>query len=79
MYALNVKTTVNASKAALPYLARERGRPDRLCRRSGGAESRRRLGPDAASKAGVLRFTESLAEEFKPQGIDRQRRAAIDH
>ena len=34
MVALNLKTALNASKAALPYLLRERRGPHRQCRRA---------------------------------------------
>ena len=69
MFALNLKTAVNACKAVLPYLAKsEAGRIVNV----GAAPALRAgagFGPYAASKAGVLRLTEALAEELKPQGI----------
>ena len=69
MFALNLKTAVNACKAALPYLEKsEAGRIVNV----GAAPALRAgagLGPYAASKAGVLRLTEALAEELKPQAI----------
>ena len=69
MFALNLKTAVNAVKAALPYLAKsDAGRIVNV----GAAPALRAgagFGPYAASKAGVLRLTEALAEEVKPQRI----------
>lgn len=69
MFALNVKTALNASKAALPHIAEsDEGRIVNI-----GAAPALKAGAGlaayAASKAGVLRLTESLAEELKPRGI----------
>jgi NAD(P)-dependent dehydrogenase (short-subunit alcohol dehydrogenase family) len=68
LYAVNVKTALNTSKAALPYLARPGGRIINI-----GANAALKagagMGPYAASKAGVHRLTESLAEELKDTGI----------
>jgi NAD(P)-dependent dehydrogenase (short-subunit alcohol dehydrogenase family) len=62
-------TAVAASRAALPHLlARGAGRIVNI-----GANAATRaaagMGPYAASKAAVARFTESLAEEMKDRGI----------
>jgi len=69
MFALNLKTTVNASQAALPHLVESgAGRivsVGALAALKAGAG----MGPYAASKSGVHRFTESLAEEFKGRGV----------
>ena len=69
MFALNLKTALNASKAALPYLI-ESG-AGRIV--SVGAESALRaasgFGPYAASKSAVHRLTESLADELKLKGV----------
>jgi NAD(P)-dependent dehydrogenase (short-subunit alcohol dehydrogenase family) len=69
MFALNLKTTLNACKAALPYLAKSKA--GRIVNIGAGPALRAGagLGAYAASKAGVLRLTESLAEELKPKGI----------
>ncbi len=69
MFALNVKTAVNATKAALPHIAASDA--GRIVNVGAGPalKAGAGLGAYAASKAGVLRFTESLAEELKPQGI----------
>ncbi len=68
LYQMNVRTTLIASHAALP-----------LFRKSGGAivnigaaaslKAGLGLGAYAASKAGVARLTESLAEELKDKSI----------
>lgn len=66
MYALNLKTTVNASRAALPHLIESRGAIVNVgafgAVRAGGG-----FGPYAASKVGVHKLTESLADELKGQ------------
>jgi NAD(P)-dependent dehydrogenase (short-subunit alcohol dehydrogenase family) len=69
MFAANVKTTVNASRAALPALLESgAGRiinVGALAALKAGVG----MGPYTASKAGVHRFTESLAEETKGRGV----------
>ena len=69
LFAMNVKTALNASKAALPYLlASGAGRivnVGALAALKSGAG----MGAYAASKAGVHRLTESLAEELKNRGV----------
>ena len=72
MYAMNLRSAVAASQAALPHLA-EAGRAGRgrivnvgaLAAHKAGAG----MGAYAASKAGVMRLTEALAEELKDRGI----------
>lgn len=67
LYRINVRTAVAASKAALAHLG-DGGRIVNI-----GAASALKAGAGVgaytASKAGVLRLTESLAEELKPRGI----------
>ena len=62
------RTVVAASMAALPHLPDGRGRIVNI-----GANSALKAGAGVgaytASKAGVMRLTESLAEELKPRGI----------
>jgi NAD(P)-dependent dehydrogenase (short-subunit alcohol dehydrogenase family) len=69
MFATNLKTAVIASSAALPYLG-TRG-AGRIVNIGAGAAARAAAGMGAytASKAGVERLTESLAEELKDRNI----------
>jgi NAD(P)-dependent dehydrogenase (short-subunit alcohol dehydrogenase family) len=69
MFALNLKTAVNACAAALPHLvASGAGRIVNV-----GAASALKagagMGPYTASKAGVLKLTESLADELKERNV----------
>lgn len=70
MYAINLKTAVVTSKAALPALL-SAGRAGRIINIGAGAATRAAggMGAYTASKAGVQRLTESLAEELKGRGI----------
>lgn len=64
MYDINLKTAMNASKAALPYLQASNGAIVNV----GAAAALKAgagMGAYAAAKAGVLKLTESLAEELK--------------
>lgn len=68
LHAVNVKTALNASRAALPHLSKRGGRIvniGAIAAIKAGAG----MGAYAASKAGVHRLTESLAEELKSTGI----------
>jgi NAD(P)-dependent dehydrogenase (short-subunit alcohol dehydrogenase family) len=69
MFDLNVKTALNASRAALPHLLRGKG--GRIVNIGAGAGLKAGLGMGAygASKAGLLRLTEALAEELKDKGV----------
>jgi NAD(P)-dependent dehydrogenase (short-subunit alcohol dehydrogenase family) len=69
MQAMNLHTAVNASRAALPHL-RESG-AGRIVNvgAAGAVKAAAGMGPYAASKAGVHRFTEALAEELKADGV----------
>lgn len=68
MFGLNVKTAVNASKAALPYLIETQGA---IVNVGSAAAALTQAGPGmgayAAAKSGVHKLTESLAEEMKGQ------------
>ena len=65
MYALNVLTALNASKAAIPHLiASSAGRIVNIGA-MGALQAGAGMGPYAASKAGVHRLTEALAAEHK--------------
>ncbi len=64
MYALNTKTAVNASKAALPHLIESKGAIVNVGA-NGALKAGAGFGPYAASKQGVHKLTEALAEELK--------------
>jgi len=69
MYAVNLKTALHASRAAIPFLRQSKqGRIINL-----GANAALKagagMGPYTASKAAVHRLTESLAEELKKDNI----------
>src|SRR3954447_1601297 len=65
MYALNVLTALNASRAAIPHLtASAAGRIVNIGA-LGALQAGAGMGPYAASKAGVHRLTEALAAEYK--------------
>lgn len=64
LYAMNVKTTLNATRAALPFLSERRGRVVNVGA-NGAVKAGLGMGAYAASKAGVHRLTEALAEELK--------------
>lgn len=69
LYRINVRTAVVASRAALPHLlARGNGRIVNIGA-VGALKGATGMGAYAASKAGVMRFTEALAEELKDRGI----------
>ena len=70
LYGLNLKTALVATKAALPHLL-DRGTGGRIVNVGAAAAAKAGLGMGAyaASKAGVARLTESLAEELKDRGI----------
>jgi NAD(P)-dependent dehydrogenase (short-subunit alcohol dehydrogenase family) len=69
LHAVNVTTCVNACKAALPHL--ERSGAGRIVNvgAMGAMKGASGMGAYAASKAGVMRFTEALADEAKLKGI----------
>ena len=65
MYALNVLTALNASRAAIPHLAASASARIVNIGAMGALEAGAGMGPYAASKAGVHRLTEALAAEWK--------------
>ena len=69
MYQMNLRTAVTASKAALDHLTKRQG--GRIVNIAAGAAIKAVLGMGAytASKAGVMRLTEALAEELKNHDI----------
>ncbi|MEQ1811339.1 MAG: SDR family NAD(P)-dependent oxidoreductase [Terricaulis sp.] len=64
MFAINTKTAVNASKAALPHLIETKGAIVNVGA-FGALKAGAGFGPYAASKQGVHKLTEALAEELK--------------
>ncbi|MEM5451439.1 SDR family NAD(P)-dependent oxidoreductase [Paraburkholderia guartelaensis] len=70
MYQMNVRTAATASKAALDYLA-VGAHGGRIVNIGAGAALKAGMGMGAytASKSGVMRLTEALAEEFKDRSI----------
>jgi NAD(P)-dependent dehydrogenase (short-subunit alcohol dehydrogenase family) len=69
LFALNVRTAVLASQAALPHLlARGQGRIVNVGAAAAG-QAALGMGAYAAAKSGVARLTEAMAEEFKERGI----------
>ena len=67
LYALNVKTALNACRAALPLLAE--GAAIVNVGAAGAAKGELGMGAYAASKSALARLTESLAAELRPRGI----------
>ncbi|MBR0780271.1 SDR family oxidoreductase [Bradyrhizobium iriomotense] len=65
MYALNVLTALNTSRAALPHLAASGAGRIVNIGAMGALQAGNGMGPYAASKAGVHRLTEALASEWK--------------
>lgn len=69
MYETNVRTAVSSCRAALPHLL---GRGAGRIVNVGAAAAQKAgmgMGAYAASKAGVARLTEALAEELKDRGV----------
>jgi len=64
MHKINLKTAVNASRAALPHLIESGGAIVNVGA-AGALKAGAGFGAYAASKAGVFKLTESLAEEMK--------------
>ena len=65
MYTLNVLTALNASRAAIPHLAVSASARIVNIGAIGALQAGSGMGAYAASKAGVHRFTEALAAEWK--------------
>jgi NAD(P)-dependent dehydrogenase (short-subunit alcohol dehydrogenase family) len=68
MFNMNVRTAVNSIRAALPLLKSPGARIVNVGA-AGAAKAGAGMGPYAASKAGVARLTEALAEELKDSGM----------
>jgi NAD(P)-dependent dehydrogenase (short-subunit alcohol dehydrogenase family) len=69
LYRLNVATAANACRAALPHLRGSQAGRIVNVGANAALRSGAGMGAYAASKAGVHRLTESLAEELKADGI----------
>ena len=70
LYRINLRSAVSVSRAALPHLIKRGG--GRIVNIGAGAAAARAgagMGAYTASKAGVAKLTESLAEELKDRGI----------
>jgi 3-oxoacyl-[acyl-carrier protein] reductase len=65
MYALNVLTALNASRSAIPHLEASSAARIVNVGAMGALQAGAGMGAYAASKAGVHRFTEALAAEWK--------------
>jgi len=65
MYALNVLTTLNASRSAIPHLAASPAARIVNVGAMGALQAGSGMGAYATSKAGVHRLTEALAAEWK--------------
>ncbi|HXR00521.1 MAG TPA: SDR family NAD(P)-dependent oxidoreductase [Pseudomonas sp.] len=65
LFRINVETAVSACKAFLPYLRESSGGRIINIGAAAAVKAGAGMGPYAASKSGVMRFTESLAEELK--------------
>jgi NAD(P)-dependent dehydrogenase (short-subunit alcohol dehydrogenase family) len=70
LYQVNVRTAASATQAALPHLLK-RGSGGRVVNigAAGAVRAAAGMGAYAASKAGVAKLTEALAEELKDRGI----------
>jgi NAD(P)-dependent dehydrogenase (short-subunit alcohol dehydrogenase family) len=69
LYRINVLTAANASRSAIPHLRKSRSGRIVSVGAGGAVKAAKGMGAYAASKAGVHRLTESLAEELKHEGI----------
>jgi NAD(P)-dependent dehydrogenase (short-subunit alcohol dehydrogenase family) len=69
MYRINLRTTVVSCQAALPFLLQSGGGRIVNVGAMGAVKAAAGMGAYAASKAGVAKLTEALAEELKDRGI----------
>lgn len=69
MFTINVRTAVLACQTALPYLAKQDASAIVNIGANGAIKADAGMGAYAASKSGVARLTEALAEELKDQGV----------
>ncbi|HZZ31163.1 MAG TPA: SDR family NAD(P)-dependent oxidoreductase [Phenylobacterium sp.] len=69
LFLLNVQTAANVCRAAIPHLKRSKGGRIVNVGANGAVKAALGMGAYAASKAGVHRLTEALAEELKTSGV----------
>lgn len=69
LYGQNVRTTLNMSKAAVPHLLKLGAGAIVNVGANGALKAANGMGAYAASKSGVHRLTEALAEELKQTGV----------
>jgi NAD(P)-dependent dehydrogenase (short-subunit alcohol dehydrogenase family) len=69
MYRLNLRTAVVSCQAALPHLLQAGGGRIVNVGATGAVKAATGMGAYAASKAGVAKLTEALADELKDRGI----------
>jgi len=69
LYRMNLRSAATACMAALPHLKACAGAAIVNIGALGAVKAAAGMGAYAASKAGVMRLTESLAEELKDQGV----------
>ncbi len=69
LYRVNLRTAVAASKAAIPHLISSGAGRIVNISAAGSIKAAAGMGAYAASKSGVARLTEALAEELKDRGI----------
>lgn len=68
MFTMNVRTAVNAARAAVPLMKSGTGRIINIGS-TGANKATAGMGAYAASKAGLAKFTEALADELKNSGV----------
>lgn len=69
LYAMNLRTAVLASQLALPHLLQQPQASIVNVGALAASKAAAGMGAYAASKAGVARLTEAMAEEFKDRGL----------
>jgi len=69
MYRINLRTAVVACKSALPYLVKSGNGRIVNIGAMGAVKAGAGMGAYAASKAGIFKLTEALAEELKDRGV----------
>ncbi|WP_374572147.1 SDR family NAD(P)-dependent oxidoreductase [Phenylobacterium sp.] len=69
LFGMNVESTANASRAAIPHLRRSAAGRIVNVGADGAVKAATGMGAYAAAKAGVHKLTEALAEELKADGV----------